>query len=65
MMWGAIIGAVIGVIYYALRLNGILLVRDLQEGLYMAIGQAVLHAVTPAVIGAFIGWTLSLYPLNQ
>jgi hypothetical protein len=59
MLWGAIIGAIIGVIYYALRLGGILLVRDLQEGLYMAIGQAILHALTPAIIGGFIGWLIS------
>ena len=59
MIWGMIIGAVIGVTYYVLRAGGVVFVRSLQSGLHVAIIQGVLHAIMPAAIGALIGWAVS------
>jgi hypothetical protein len=59
MIWGAIIGAIFGVVFYTMRLGGVLLMRDAQEGIHFVVIQAALHALTPAVIGAPIGWALA------
>lgn len=60
MIWGAIIGSIIGLIYYVFRLGGVVFIKDIQEaGLgrpQIILVQAVLHAITPAALGAFIGW---------
>ena len=63
MIWGAIVGAVVGLIYYILRRGGVVFVRDLQEaGLgrpHVVVIMAISHALVPAGIGALIGWAIA------
>ncbi len=59
MIWGALIGGTIGVAFYAFRSGGTMMLQDAQAGIRFVVIQAILHAVTPAAIGAFIGWILS------
>jgi len=55
MLAGTIMGAVVGVVFYALRNGGTLLMRDLQQSFGMVIGQAIAHMIVPGLIGAGIG----------
>ena len=59
MIWGAIAGAVFGVIFYVFRSGGLLILRDAETGIHAVLIQAVLHMVMPAAIGAGIGWAVS------
>lgn len=55
MIVGALVGAIFGVVFYALRGGGTLLIRDLQTGFGMVIGQAIAHMIVPALIGLGVG----------
>lgn len=59
MVVGAIVGALVGLIYYARRSGGMVIIRDLQTGMGITIMQAVLHSLTPALIGLGIGAILA------
>ncbi|WP_425416503.1 hypothetical protein [Oricola indica] len=59
-MWtGAIIGAGFGVVFYAFRNGGTLLMRDLQTSFGMALGQAIAHMIVPSLTGLAIGALLT------
>ena len=58
-MWiGAIIGAIVGVAFYALRSGGWFLKRDLQGGFGLVATQAIVHMIIPGLIGLAIGFIL-------
>ena len=63
MIWGAILGAAVGLVYYMLRRGCTVFVRDLQEAAlgrpHVVVIMAILHALMPAGIGALIGWAVA------
>ncbi len=59
MIWGAIAGAIFGVVFYFRRLGGRMFMIDLQTGIHAVLIQAGLHAVVPTLVGLAIGLLIS------
>lgn len=63
VIWGAIFGGAVGLIYYVLRSGCTLFVRDLQEAMlgrpHIVVVQAILHGLMPAGIAALISWAVA------
>jgi hypothetical protein len=59
MLWGAILGGVVGGAYYVRSARGRVLARDAEEGIPLVLLKMAFYAATPALIGVFLGYLVA------